>query len=381
MRRTHLVFALTFLVALAYPPRSLRGQAVYGSIAGTVYDASGGVVPNAKVTITDVQKSVNYIASTNESGNYSQTHLIIGRYRVRVELAGFKVAVQDNVDVAVDTVTTVDVTLQPGAVTETVEVKGEVPLLKTERTDVSTTLSERSVVDLPTFGRNFTQLMLLTPGAIQYTWNDTSTENPQGGIAVNVNGQMFVGVGYILDGTDNRDMMYGNMIVVPNLDSVVQAKVTSSNYDAEFGQANAGVVTTSTKSGTNEFHGSAFIFRRNDLTQARDPFAQSVPDPITGRLQPQTLWDQFGGSLGGRIVKNKLFFFADYQGTRAKNGGSTTARVPTAAERTGDLSVLANSPASRFSIPLTPTGTSCPRPSVNPSRAMSSQRRCCRSLP
>ena len=321
--------------------RNAFAQAVYGSIAGTVYDSSGAGVPKAAVTITDLQKNVNYATTTNESGNYNQSHLIIGRYRVKVELAGFKTAIQDSVELAVDTVTTVDVTLQPGDVTQTIEVKEEVPLLKTERTDVSTTLSERSVSELPTFGRNFTELMLLTPGAIQYGWNDTSTENPQGGIAVNVNGQFFVGVGALLDGTDNRDMMYGNMIIVPDLDSVVQAKVTSSNYDAEFGSASAAVVTTSTKSGTNEFHGTAFLYRRNDVTQARDPFAQTTADPVTGLLLPKTLWDQFGGSVGGPIKKNKVFFFADYQGTRAKDGGSNIARVPTAAERTGDMSALA----------------------------------------
>ncbi|MCU1272694.1 MAG: Cna B-type protein [Bryobacterales bacterium] len=319
---------------------SAFGQAVYGSIAGTVYDSSGAGVPKATVTITDVKKSINYSTTTNESGNYSQTHLIIGSYRVKVEFAGFKTAVQDNVDLAVDTVTTVDITLQPGDVTQTINVTAETPLLKTERTDVATTLSEKAVTDLPTINRNFTTLLLLTPGAVQFNWNDTSTENPQGGIAVNVNGQHFTGLGYLLDGTDNRDFMYGNMLVVPDLDSVVQAKITSANFDAEFGQAQAGVVTTSTKSGTNAFHGSAFMFRRNNLTQARDPFTQSVPD-TNGKLLPRSLWSQFGGSIGGPIIKNKTFFFGDYQGTRAKNGGSQVLRIPTAAERTGDLRALA----------------------------------------
>jgi TonB dependent receptor len=226
-----------------------------------------------------------------------------------------------------------------------VQVTGETPLLKTERTDVATTLSEKQVQDLPTFGRNFSELLLQTPGAVQFNWNDTSTENPQGGIAVNVNGQMFVGVGGQIDGTDNRDMMYGNMIIVPNLDSVVEAKITSSNYDAEFGSASAAVVTTSTKSGTNQFHGSAFLYRRNDIFQARDPFTQSTPDPVTGLLLPQSLWDQFGGSIGGPIIKNKIFFFGDYQGTRAKDGGSATSVVPTAAERTGDFSAWLQGPS------------------------------------
>ncbi len=344
------------LIACLGSVHSAFAQAVYGSIAGTVYDSSGAGVPKATVTITDLQKNINYSTVTNESGNYSQAHLIIGRYRVRVELAGFKTAIQESVDLAVDTVTTVDVTMQPGDVNQTIEVKEDVPLLKTERTDVSTTLSERSVNELPTFSRNFTELMLLTPGAIQYGWNDTSTENPQGGIAVNVNGQFFVGVGAQLDGTDNRDMMYGNMIIVPNLDSVVQAKITSSNYDAEFGSASAAIVTTSTKSGTNQFHGTAFLYRRNDLSQARDPFAQSTPDPVTGLLLPKTLWDQFGGSVGGPIIKNKIFFFTDYQATRAKDGGSATARVPTAAERNGDFSVLAAATGQNIYNPFDSTG-------------------------
>jgi len=328
------------LFACAISGTNAFAQAVYGSIAGTVYDSSGAGVPKAAVTITDLKKSITYTTTTNESGNYNQSHLIIGQYSVRVEFAGFKAAVQESVDVAVDTVTTVDVTLQPGDVTQTINVTAEVPLLKSERTDVATTLSEKAVMDLPTINRNFTELILLTPGSIQFNWNDTSTENPQGGIAINVNGQHFTGLGYLLDGTDNRDFMYGNMLVVPDLDSVVQAKVTSSNFDAEFGQAQAGVVTTSTKSGTNEFHGSAFMFRRNDLTQARDPFSQSVPD-ANGKLLPQSLWSQFGGSIGGPIWKNKTFFFGDYQGTRAKNAGSQILRVPTAAERNGDLSALA----------------------------------------
>jgi len=324
---------------------SASAQAVYGSIAGTVFDSSGAPIPQATVTVTNAERNTTTSVTTNDSGNYSQTHLIIGHYSVRVEAAGFNVEVQQGVELAIDTVSTVDFHLKPGKVQETVQVTGEAPLLKTERTDVATTLSEKQVSDLPTFGRNFTELLLQTPGAVQFNWNDTSTENPQGGIAVNVNGQMFVGVGGQLDGTDNRDMMYGNMIIVPNLDSVVEAKITSSNYDAEFGSASAAVVTTSTKSGTNQLHGTAFLYRRNDVFQARDPFTESTPDPVTGRLLPASLWDQFGGSIGGPIVKNKIFYFGDYQGTRAKDGGSATSVVPTAAERTGDFSAWLQGPS------------------------------------
>jgi Carboxypeptidase regulatory-like domain/TonB dependent receptor len=334
---------VAFLLMTLFAPHA-RAQAVYGSIDGTVVDSSGAAASGATVTITDINRGVVLTTTTNGVGYYSQTHLIVGHYRVRVELAGFKTEVVEDVNVAVDSIRTVDVTVQPGSVLEKIEVTAETPLLKVERTDVSTTLTERQVEQLPNYGRNFSNFLLLTPGTAQFCWGDTSTENPQGGIAVNVNGQMFVGVGSILDGTDNRDFLYGNMLIVPDLDAVVQFKVTSADYDAEFGQVSAAVVATAIKSGTNEFHGSAFYYNRNNATYARDPFAQAPPNNVI----PNTNWNQFGGSIGGPIKKNKLFFFADYQGTRAKDGGSGTAQVPTAAERAGD-----------FSAWLSPQGSGC----------------------
>lgn len=364
--KTHipkLVFAVVLVVICGLVPGRLDAQAVYGSIGGTVVDSSGGVVSGAKVTITDLDRNIIYSTSTDSTGNYDQRHLIVGHYRVQVESAGFKTTVSQ-VDVAVDSRATFDVTMQPGDVAQTISVTDEAPLLKTERTDVSTTLTEKQVTQLPTWGRNFSNLLLLTPGAVQFCWGDTSTENPQGGIAVNVNGQMFVGDASILDGTDNRDFLYGNMLIVPSLDSVVEMKVTSAVPDAEFGQVSAAVITTSTKSGTNEYHGEGLWFRRNDSMEARDPFAQSIPDPITGKYIPATLWDQFGGSVGGPVIKNKAFFFIDYQGTRAKDGGSATARVPTAAERNGDFSVLANATGQSIYNPYDSAGNLLANPSL-----------------
>jgi hypothetical protein len=312
-------------------------QAVYGSIGGTVTDVSGGTVANAMVTITDKDRKIVFTTRTDGTGRYDERHLIIGHYQVKIEAQGFNAIVSD-VDVSVDTVAEFNAVLQPGSVSETVSVVAEAPLLKTERTDVSTVLSEQQVNELPTLSRNFSQLLLVTPGTVQFCWGDTSTENPQSGLAVQANGQMFVGVNTILDGTDNRDFLYGNMLIVPNLDSIAETKVTTSSYDAEFGQISAALVTVSTKSGTNSWHGSTFFYRRSDATYGRDPFAQANPDPVTGRFIPPTLWGQFGGSIGGPIVKDKLFIFADYQGTRAHNGGSAQAVVPTQAERNGDFS-------------------------------------------
>jgi hypothetical protein len=346
MRRTHLVLAATFLVALAYPQRSVRGQAVYGSIVGTISDSSGGAVPNAKVVATEVEKGVTYTTTSNDSGNFSQTHLVPGSYRVRVEATGFQAYVQENVGVSADNVTQVNVSLQVGALTQTVEVKGEVALLKTEKADVATTFTKREFSDLPIFDRNFTRFQLLSPGTQMLGWQCNGAENPQGTRSVFVNGQHFGGVAYQLDGTDNRDLIYGNIVINPTFESIAEAKMTTQNYDAEFGEAQAAVFPVQTKSGTNELHGSAFEFRRNDLTQARDPFAQSQPIPGTNnQFIPDSLWNQFGGSLGGPIKKNKIFMFGDYQGTRRKLGGSVLTRVPTAAERNGDFSAWLNLPS------------------------------------
>jgi hypothetical protein len=305
------------------------GQAVYGSISGTVRDQQGGVVPNAKVTVTDISKGTTDTATTNESGNYSVTHLIPDVYSVKVEAPSFGTLENKAVQVSADTVARVDATLQAGNVAQSVEVTAEAPQLQTERADVATIFNERAVEQLPTFDRNFTNFLLLSPGTTKQGWSHASSENPQGSQQIFVNGQQFAGTSYELDGTDNQDPILGIIVVNPNLDSVTETKITAQNYDAEFGKAIAGVVATQTKSGSNQLHGSAFIFRRSDVFQARDPFVNSKPDPITGKFLPPTLWNQFGGSLGGPIVKDKLFIFGDYQGTREKTGNSFFETVPT----------------------------------------------------
>ena len=147
------------------------------------------------------------------------------------------------------------------------------------------------------------------------SWNHAASENPQGSTQTMVNGQHFSGTGYQLDGTENRDPILGIIVINPTLESIGESKITSQNYDAEFGQATAGVVSVQTKSGSNEIHGSAFEFHQSDKFQARNPFSQpDVKNPITGRVLPETKRDQFGGSIGGPILKDKLFFFGDYQG-------------------------------------------------------------------
>ncbi len=324
-------------------PASMHAQAVYGSIVGTVSDSSGAVLAGAKLTITDTGRDVSVNTTSNESGNYNQRFLIAGRYRIRVEAPGFKAYVQDNVSVSVDAESRVDIAMQIGEVTQTLEVTGEGSVLKTERSDVSTTWSDKTIMNIPTLNRKFSNFQLMTPGVVAWPTSATaaSAENPQGAYRMLVNGQSFAGTSHLLDGTDNHDAVLGWLVINPTLESVTEAKITTANYDAEFGVASAGVVSAQTKSGTNQIHGSAFEYLRNNVMQARNPFTQSRVIPgSNGKTIPLTQWNQFGGAIGGAIIKNKLFYFGDFQGTRRNTGGGALLRVPSAAERQGDLSSL-----------------------------------------
>ncbi len=330
------IAVLALAVAIA-APRAAAAQAVYGSVGGTVSDTSGAVLPGVTVTITSLERKTVDSVVTNESGFYTKDRLLPGSYEVQAELPGFKTAVVRRVTVSVDTQTPINFKLELGTVTEAVTVTGGAPLLKTDRADVASTFDSRQLTELPVLDRNLTKFVLLTPGTQQLQWQHAASENPQGSVQIQVNGQHFSGTGYQLDGTENRDPILGIIVINPTLESVAETKITSQNYDAEFGQATAGVVSIRTKSGTNEIHGSAFEFYRSDKFQARNPFTQFQRDPLTGRFIPETSRHQFGGSAGGPIRQNRWFWFADYQGTREKQGGSRLLSVPTAAARNGDL--------------------------------------------
>jgi outer membrane receptor protein involved in Fe transport len=324
---------LFLAVAATWLAPPAAAQAVYGGIRGAVTDTSGGALPGVTVTITSVERQTVDTVVTNESGLYTKDRLIPGTYEVKAELASFKTAVVPKVVVSVDAVTPVDFKLDVGQLTETVEVTGGSPLLKTDRADVATTFDTRQITDLPVLDRNFTKFILLTPGTQQLMWQHAASENPQGSTQTMVNGQSFSGTGYQLDGTENRDPILGIIVINPNLESIGETKITSQNYDAEFGQATAGVVSVQTKSGRNQFFGSAFEFFQNEALQARNPFTQPSKDSL-----PDTKKNQFGFSVGGPIARNRSFFFGDYQGTRSSVGGSRLLSVPTEAARRGDLS-------------------------------------------
>ncbi len=302
------------------------GQAVFGSIIGTVTDPQGNAVVGAKVTVTSTTKSFTYDTTTNESGNYSVTHLIPDTYKVHIEAAGFQVTEIPSVVLNADTAATVNAQLVVGAVSQTVEVTSDVPQLQTDRADVDIQFSQQYIEDLPVLNRNFTNFELLSPGTQKLVgWSHAATENPQGGGQIFVNGQHFSGTNFELDGTDNQDAILGIIVVNPNLDAIGESKIALQDYDAESGKAVAGTVGVQIKSGSNDFHGTGFYYYRNSDQQARDPFTNAPGVP----LAPAT-WKQYGGSIGGPIFKDKLFFFGDYQGTKQIQGITNLYTIPTA---------------------------------------------------
>jgi outer membrane receptor protein involved in Fe transport len=336
MRKQAIVgWVLVLCLALGFGASTSLGQAIYGNLIGTVTDPQGNAVAGAKITVTNISKGTVEEAVSNESGGWSVTHLIPDSYKIHVEAPGFKGYDITSVRVDADTSVRADAVLQVGAVTQTVEVTGEIPQLQTEKTDVATVFSSRTVEDLPIYNRNFTTLQLLSPGAQRLNWGHAASENPQGSQQIETNGQHFAGTAFELDGTDNQDPILGIIVVNPNLDAISETKIIHQDYDAEFGKAIGAIVTTQTKSGTNEIHGSAFDFERSNANFAKNPFTQASGVPSGN-------WNQFGGTIGGPIKKNKLFAFGDYQGQRSHVGGTFRSRVPTAAERG---SITAGTPA------------------------------------
>lgn len=329
-----ILLSMTAALLLMAPWHTAHAQEVYGSIFGTVTDPSGAVIPGADVTITDLSKNTKFPAKTNGTGEYRVDHLIPDTYSVSVTAKGFATATVPSVTLYANTAPEVDVKMQTGTATNTVEVTAAAPLLQTDRSDVSDILDARTVEDMPNLNRNFTEFELLTPGTSYIGWSVGAANDPQGSEQIEVNGQLPFATGYELDGTDNQDPVIGVAVINPNLDAVSEMNVISQNYQAEFGQAVGGLVMAQTKSGSNKLHGSAFEFRRSDAQQARDPFTQYTPDPNTGKYIPSFMFNQFGGSLGGPIKHDRLFFFGDYQGLREKSGLSVVTTVPTALAHT-----------------------------------------------
>jgi hypothetical protein len=312
-----------------------NAQQVFGSIFGTVTDPTGGAVANAKITVTDTNKGTSSVVMTDASGNYTKGQLIPDPYKVTIEAPGFQKAVSNEIDVRVDEASRFDASMKIGDVSTSVEVTAAAPLLQAGSADVAQTFTAKQLGDLPEIGRNAQSLELLDPGTARVGWQHASDENPQGSVQMVVNGQLFDSMGYELDGTTNQDPILGIIVINPTFDSLAEIKQANQNFDAEFEYVGGGIASYSTKSGSNNLHGDAFEYLQINTpgftTFAANPFNGGLPSPLYRQ-------NQFGGSIGGPVVKNKLFFFGDAQLNREAQGGSVVTSVPTALNRTGNFS-------------------------------------------
>ena len=328
MLLTVVVFALGFRASVSH------AQQVFGSIFGTVTDPAGAVVANAKVTITDVNKGTKFEVVTDSSGNYNKRQLIPDTYTVTIEAPGFAKVTSGNLEVHVDEAARYDAAMRVGDVATELEVTAVAPLLQSDRADVAQTFSAQQVNDLPNLGRNLQSMELLQPGSAKIGWQHASDENPQGSVQMVVNGQLFDSMGYELDGTTNQDPILGIIVINPTFDSVSEVKQSLQNFDAEFSYVGGGVASYSTKSGTNDFHGDVFEY----LLLNTPGFTTFAASPFSGLPAATYRQNQFGGSGGGRIIKDKLFFFGDMQFNRQSQGASLVTSVPDALNRTGNFS-------------------------------------------
>src|SRR5438105_5926007 len=328
-------FFSIFLTLLFLGPA--RAQVYTGSITGLVQDPSGAVVPNVSVVLTDMDKGVTYSATTDSSGRYVLRALPPAKYSFRVEAAGFRSEVQNGIVLEVNQNLTLTVSLQVGTAQDTVEVTGQPPVLSTEDAVTGQELNRTKINDLPLIGRGVFDLAMLTPGISQpagntfgtntmaYNWISNGSRNAQADILLD--GVSTVGV--------EQNTAIVNPLYTPSVDAVQEFKVQQSNFSAEVGFSGATVVNVVTRSGTNDFHGSAYDFLRNDKLNANNFFNNAAGIKIA-----PVRWNDFGVTVGGPIRKNHTFFFFDYEGSRASTSVTKNAGVPSGAERAGDFGEL-----------------------------------------
>jgi|HubBroStandDraft_1064217.scaffolds.fasta_scaffold01157_4 outer membrane receptor protein involved in Fe transport len=320
MRAARLVLAILLLFALFCQPRPLTAQSVYGGVWGRLTSSAGVPVSGALISVTSVQTEVHSQTKSNPDGTFAINNLTPDLYRIEVKADGFML-VRDTLPVSADSTNTVNATLKAGDPNVTAQsTAASASVLKLDRTDVSTHFDSQSVDDLPLLNLNLTELQLLVPGASLGKLFIGPEENPQGGQPTNINGQHFSGTAFQVDGTEDRDPLQGTVVINPTLDSVGEMNVTTQGYNAEFGEATAGVVTVQTRTGSNTWHGDGFGFRRTGFGQSEDPFDPAGVPPLKYNI--------YGGSFGGPIIKNKLFIFSDYQGTRTSEGTNLLLSVP-----------------------------------------------------
>ena len=326
------LLALTFAVGLIAAPAPASAQAVTGTLLGNVTDTSGAAVPGVTVTALEVATGISRTAVSNEAGSYSFPSLTNGMYTVSAELQGFKRVVHENIKVDVNTTIRVDMVLTVGALTEAVTVSAERPVLQTDRTDTGRIIESKMVTDIPlTFNRNFQSILVTVPGATRPHREHSAFFNSQDSLSTEVNGQSRLANNTMIEGVDDNQKTGLLQVIIPAADALETVSVTTSNYDAEFGRSGGAITNVTLKSGTNTYKGTAFLFGNNEKTNAGDYFTH---------VKAPTKFVNSGFTMGGPIVKSKLFFFGDYQRTIDNFGYVVRATVPTEAMRNGDFSAV-----------------------------------------
>lgn len=333
MRKLVLIYVLVFFVAVP-----LFGQQNSG-LAGTVLDGSGATVAGADITVKNQATGLVRRVVTGDSGEYSVPDLVVGLYQVEVAKPGFKTGLAKDIKLDVQRTSRVDFTMQLISVSDTVTIVSSAPLLQTAESQVSTLIENREILELPLDGRNYIQLNFLVPGTSHGNSNADYIFGTHGGDAASsfsVNGIRSIYNSYLIDGVPTNDVADGAPSFEPSIDAIEEFRTQTSNYTAQLGGMAGGQVNLITKGGTNNFHGTAYEFLRNDFFDAHDFFA--LPGTVVAPLKRHN----FGGALGGPIVKNRTFFFASFEALRLIQGGTQQGLVPTQAMRNGDLSLLAS---------------------------------------
>lgn len=331
--RTVLLFAAIIVAAFA--------QSQSGTIVGTVSDPGGALIPEAKVQLVNAGTDFTRVAVTNASGQYVASSVPTGTYTITVEHGGFRKLVRAGVTLTAADTLTVDLQLVVGNVQETVEVREQAPLLQSQTATVSSLITNQQVLEMPLNGRNFAQLLKLSPGA--YTGSSGNLVNSpyamRGDVNISVNGSSAQNNTYLIDGVTNRNLWLNTLIIAPSIDSIQEMRVMTSNYSAEYGASAGAVTVVQTRSGTNQYHGSAYEFLRNDKLDANAFFNNRLGAP-----RPPFRRNEFGATAGGPVRRDKTFFFADYQGIRVAQPATITSTIPTLAQqqmvKTGDFSKL-----------------------------------------
>jgi len=345
LRRTWLsIISVSILVLTFFCGMQLNAQTDTGRIQGSVLDSTGAAVPGATITLTNNDSGAISNAVSDAQGNWEVLSLVRGSYKTQVAASGFS---QETVsfDLQVSQVKSINFVLKLGAATETVEVTSAAPLVESETSSLGEVVEGRQLSEIPLNGRNFTQLALLSPGVTKGAYGsvasgvngnaETFRNSETGGGALSVNGLPPEANNFILDGVDNNESLANALTFFPPVEAMQEFRVNTSDAPAEFGRAGGGVVQATIKSGTNQIHGSAFWFVRSGVVDANPNYFSP-----TSKVLPFQK-SQFGGTLGGPILKDKLFLFGDYQATRQKQPDSPAFNtVPTAKMRTGDFSDL-----------------------------------------